>query len=73
MSTISDMHIEKFTTESEKRYEERKIFIEKCNQKYPNKEKEIIRLSKIWYNIKYNKAKYDKDIYETIKKIDGRI
>ena len=52
----------KFVSESDLRFNKRleliKIF-EKNNIKW----KEANKLSKIWYNIKFNKCKYNQDLY----------
>lgn len=61
--------IEQMVTESQNRYNKRLIFIKKCNEK-KYELKESIRLSKFWYNITFNKCKYNKEIYELIKKLD---
>lgn len=63
--------VEKYTSESEKRFKQRLEFIKKCNNTYQLKD--AIRLSKFWYNIKFNKTKYDKEIYEIVKKIDNLV
>jgi hypothetical protein len=65
------MNIEKQIDESDTRYNLRIQFIDKIDKKYNLKEK--IRLSKFWYNIKFNKCKYNKDIYHLITTIDPSI
>ena len=65
------MNIEKQINESNYRYNLRLEFIAKINN--DNSLEEKIRLSKFWYNIKFNKCKYNKDIYHLITSIDPNI
>ena len=62
------MNIEQQIDESDYRYTLRIEFINKIKDKYNLKE--CIKLSKFWYNIKFNNCKYNKDIYNLITNID---
>jgi hypothetical protein len=67
---MDNQTIEQMVTESQNRYNKRLIFIKRCNEKKYTL-KESIVLSKFWYNITFNKCKYNKEIYEKIKKIQN--
>jgi len=53
----------KYNCESNKRYSDRLSFI-KVLEKEKIKWKDAQKLSKIWYNIKFNKCKYLPQIYK---------
>jgi len=61
--------IEKIMTESSLQYDQRIVFIQKLESHKLNF-KEAIRLSKIWYCIKFKKCKYYIDLYNTIMEYD---
>ena len=63
------MDIKQFIDESEYRFNLRLNFIKILEKKKYNL-KETIKLSKLWYNIKFNKCKYDKEIYNLITSLD---
>jgi hypothetical protein len=68
---MSINHIDKYIDESSYRYSLRLDFISKLDNKIKLEEK--IRLSKFWYNIKFNNCKYNKDIYHLITNIDSAL
>lgn len=59
--------ITKYTFESNKRFNERLLFIKKLEND-DIEWKEAVKLSKIWYNIIYNKCKYNRVLYSLIIK-----
>lgn len=59
-------NIKKLDTETQSIYEKRLEFIEKINLKIDNLD-EAIKLSKIWFNVKYNKCYYDVSLFNKIK------
>jgi hypothetical protein len=64
-----DEEIIKFWNESNNRLKQRLNFISKLEKL--NKEfKETYKLSKLWYNIKFNKCRYSQDIYKLIITLD---
>ncbi len=68
---MSINHIDKYIDESGYRFALRLEFISKIDNKITLEEK--IRLSKFWYNIKFNNCKYNKDIYYLITNIDSEL
>ena len=65
------MDIIKFVEESNLQFYNRLLFIKKLEDNNINK-KEAIRLSKIWYCIKYKKCKYPLEIYNNIMLFDNK-
>lgn len=59
-------NIKKLDTETQSIYEKRLEFIEKINLKIDNLD-EAIKLSKIWFNVKYNNCYYDVSLFNKIK------
>jgi hypothetical protein len=59
--------ITQFLLESDEQYKDRIEFIRKLEKENINW-KECIKLSKIYYNVKYRKCKYIPYIYNKIKK-----
>ena len=59
-------NIKKLDTETPSIYEKRLEIIEKINFEIDNLE-EAIKLSNIWYNVKYNKCYYDVSLFNKIK------
>jgi hypothetical protein len=64
-----DKNIQKQIDESNYRYNLRVNFIKILQDKNYNLKESII-LSKYWYNIKFNKCKYNKEIYYKIITLD---
>lgn len=60
----------KFCSESNKRFNKRIEFI-KILENNKLKWKEAHKISKIWYNIIYNKCKYSQNIYLYIMKLNA--
>jgi hypothetical protein len=52
----------KFNYESNKRFNQRLTFI-KILEKNNFKWKDALKLSKVWYNIKFNSCKYQSELY----------
>ena len=59
----------KFISESDYEFQNRLLFIKKLENNNIDI-KEAIRLSKIWYCIKYKKCKYPNEIYTNIMSLD---
>jgi len=68
---MSNKKIIKYIDETDYRYNLRLNFISKIDNKFNLDEK--IKLSKFWYNIKFNNCKYNKDIYYLITNIDSEL
>ena len=64
------MNIIKFIEESNEQFSNRLLYIKKLEKNNINI-KEAIRLSKIWYCIKYKKCKYPSEIYNYIMLFDN--
>jgi hypothetical protein len=58
--------------ESNSQYNNRLEFIKSIKHQKMDLNEEI-RLSKLWYNIKYLNCKYSKKIYHNIKSLDSSI
>ena len=71
MYIMSNNKIIKYIDETNYRYNLRLNFISKIDNKFNLDEK--IKLSKFWYNIKFNNCKYNKDIYYLITNIDSEL
>ena len=69
---MNSQNIERNISESDYRFNQRIDFIKKLEDKKYNL-KEAIRLSKFWYNIKFNKCKYNKEIYQIIINLDPKL
>jgi hypothetical protein len=62
----------KYNCESNKRYAQRILFI-RILEKEKIKWKDAYKLSKIWYNIKFNKCKYLPKIYKQYVLYDSKL
>lgn len=60
----------KFDSESNKRFNKRLSFI-KILENHNINWKEANKLSKIWYNIKFNSSKYPQELYKNIMFYDN--
>ena len=58
-----------YLSESNNQFNNRLLYIKKLENNKLNY-KEAIRMSKIWYSIKYKKCKYQQEIYNYIMKFE---
>ena len=65
-----DIKILKYISESNNQFNNRLIFISKLENKNINY-KEALRLSKIWFSIKYKKCTYSYEIYNYVMQYDN--
>ena len=69
-----NIKILQFISESDYQFNERLLFIKKLETFIsPPNNKEAIRLSKIWYSIKFKKCTYPLEIYNNILQYDSNI
>ena len=62
--------LDQLKSESDERFDMKVKFVRKLEEK--NYEwKDVKRLASYWYNIKFNKCKYDKEIYDLIISLDS--
>lgn len=65
-----DIKILKYISESSNQFNNRLIFINKLENKNINY-KEALRLSKVWFSIKYKKCTYPYEIYNNVMQYDN--
>jgi hypothetical protein len=65
-----DINILKYISESNNQFNNRLIFMSKLEKKNINY-KEALRLSKIWFSIKYKKCTFPYEIYNYVMQYDN--
>lgn len=61
--------LDQLKSESNERFDMKVQFVRKLEEK-KYEWKDVKRLTNYWYNIKFNKCKYDKEVYDLIMSLD---